>query len=62
MESAIGFLPYLILVALTIIPSWKLLGRVGMTTAWALLCFLPLGFILVMWIVAYRRWPLAETE
>lgn len=62
MDGAVSILPYILIVALTAIPSWKLLGRVGLAPAWTLLCLLPLGFIIVMWMVAYRKWPIAETR
>jgi hypothetical protein len=50
------FVPYVILVILSIIPSWILFGRLGMSRAWALLSFVPLGIIIIVWIVAFRRW------
>jgi hypothetical protein len=50
------------LAALTAIPSWKLFSRVGIAPARALLCFLPLGFVIMVWKAAYRRWPSMGTN
>jgi hypothetical protein len=60
MPEAIQFVPYVLVVLLTGIPTWKLLVRVGLSPAWAVLCLIPAGFIIVLWLIAYRRWPLLE--
>jgi hypothetical protein len=59
-EWAIQLLPYLLLVVLTAIPAWALFRRVGMSPAWTLLSLVPLGMIVILWVVAYRRWPNSE--
>lgn len=57
----IGLLtPYFIVVVLTIIPAIRILRRVGLSHAWALLAIIPPGGVLIFWIVAFRNWPLAE--
>lgn len=56
-EDVMSFVPYLLLVVLTAIPSWRLFKRTGMSPAWTLLSLIPLGMIIVLWIVAFRRWP-----
>jgi hypothetical protein len=58
--DAIQFLPYLLLVVLTAIPSWALFKRIGLSPAWTLLSLVPAGTIIILWIVAYRHWPSAE--
>jgi hypothetical protein len=60
MPEAVQFLPYLLLVILTAIPAWVLFRRIGMSPAWTLLSLVPLGMIVILWIVAYRRWPNGE--
>jgi hypothetical protein len=60
MPEAEHFIPYLLLVALTAIPAWTLFRRIGMAPAWTLLSLVPAGMIVILWIVAYRRWPNGE--
>jgi len=50
------FVPYLLLIVLTAIPAWRLFGRVGMSRWWTLMSLVPLGMIVILWIVAYARW------
>jgi hypothetical protein len=57
MSDPVAFLPYVILVALTAIPSWILFGRVGHSRWWTLLSIIPLGMMVVLWLLAFRRWP-----
>ena len=59
-DVTISLLPYLILVVLTAIPSWVLLGRIGLSRWWTLLSLVPLGMLIVLWMVAFRRWPIRE--
>jgi hypothetical protein len=53
-------IPYLVIVVLTIIPAVRILRRVGLSRAWALLTIIPPGGVLIFWIVAFRSWPLVE--
>ena len=55
--SAAVLLPHLILVVLTAIPAWFLFGRVGFSRWWTLLSLLPLGMIVILWLLVLRRWP-----
>ncbi len=48
---------YLILVVAIMIPSWRILRRTGLSPWWSLLAFVPVGFVVVLWLIAYRRWP-----
>jgi hypothetical protein len=43
--------------AVTMVPSWRILRRTGLSPWWSLLSLMPLGTIPVLWIVAYSRWP-----
>ena len=53
-----GLAPYGVFVVLTIIPSWQLLRRVGLSPWWALLSFAHLlGVLIILWMIAYRKWP-----
>jgi hypothetical protein len=55
-----AFVPYLIFVTLTAIPAVTLLKRVGMSTAWAFFSLVPIGILIILWVVAYHRWPASE--
>ena len=49
---------YVVLVAVTMVPSWRILRRAGLSPWWSLFSFLPMiGTMLILWIIAYRRWP-----
>jgi uncharacterized membrane protein len=57
----VSLLPFAFWIVVTIIPSIKLLRRVGMHPALAVLNLLPfLGLIILVWIVAYSQWPKAR--
>jgi len=57
-DAWVQFLPFVFWIVLTVIPSVKLLRRVGIHPALAILNLLPfLGAVLILWIVAYARWP-----
>jgi hypothetical protein len=49
---------WLVVMVLWIIPAWKVLGRLGMTSALALLAAIPfIGFLVLLFVVANSRWP-----
>jgi hypothetical protein len=48
------WLPYGIVVLLTAVPSWMLMRRVGASPGWVLLCLIPLGFVFVIGVAAFR--------
>jgi hypothetical protein len=48
---------YIVLVVATIIPSWRIFRRAGLSPWWSLFSFIPAGMIVILWIVAYRKWP-----
>lgn len=56
-QDAVRALPYLLIVALTFIPTWTLMNRVGLSRWWTALSIVPFGVLVVLWILAYRRWP-----
>jgi hypothetical protein len=53
------------LIALALLVAWasifpviKVLGRLGLCRAWALLfCLGPVGWVAGMYVLAYRKWP-----
>jgi hypothetical protein len=48
---------YVVLVAAAMVPSWWILQRIGLSPWWSLFSIVPLGTIVMLWIIAYRRWP-----
>jgi uncharacterized membrane protein len=40
--------------ALTIVPMWKLCERGGIAPAWSLVCIIPFGLIVLLWVLAFR--------
>ena len=46
-----------ILAILLIVPFWFLLPRAGIPAPVALIAFIPLGAILLLWVMAFKRWP-----
>jgi hypothetical protein len=61
-DFLIQLLPLVLVWVLSIIPSIRLLGRVGKSKAWALLALWPLvGLLMLVWIVAYSRWEQPQT-
>ena len=48
---------FAIALASFIIPLWKILPRAGLPPALALVCLVPLGMVVLWWIVAFKRWP-----
>jgi hypothetical protein len=62
MQDAVPFIPYLLLVVLTAISAYVLFQRIGFSPAWTLLSIVPLGMLIILWIVAYRRWPNSQPQ
>ena len=49
---------WIAVMVLWIVPAWRVLNRVGMTPALALLAALPfIGFLILLFVVANSRWP-----
>lgn len=51
------FLVWLVVTVLQVIPLWRILPRAGIASPWALAAALPGGTILLLWVLAYKRWP-----
>jgi len=52
--------PSMVMGLLVIIPALRLLKRVGMSWTWALLSFIPVGLIVMVWVVAFASWKPAD--
>ena len=51
-----------ILLALMVIPFWKLWQRTGHSGAWGLLVLVPLANLISLWVLAFKRWPALGEE
>lgn len=51
------FLAWLAVTILQVIPLWRILPRAGIASPWALTAALPLGVLVLLWVLAFRRWP-----
>ncbi len=47
----------LIVLALIIVPFWKLLPRSGIPAPVALVSIIPFGALILLWVMAFKRWP-----
>lgn len=58
----VQFIPLIVLTILTGIPCWIILTKIGFSRWWLLFLVLTLfGAIIIMWVIACRRWP-AKTD
>ena len=39
------------------IPAGMILKRMGFSSWWALLCFVPVVALLALWLLAFVKWP-----
>jgi hypothetical protein len=42
---------------LTAIPAGMILKRLGLSSWWALFCFVPILALFGLWMLAFSRWP-----
>ena len=47
----------LIVLALFVIPYWKIWQRTGHSGAWGLLMIVPLANVVSLWVLAFKDWP-----
>ena len=47
----------IIVAILLIVPLWFLLPRAGIPAPVALVAFIPLGAVILLWVMAFKRWP-----
>ena len=55
-----GIIPILIILALAVIPYWKIWSRTGHSGAWALLMLVPLANLISLWVLAFKKWPAVD--
>ncbi len=54
--GAPGFL-MLIVWVVNIAAFWKLLPRSGLSAPWALVAIFPLFAVILLWVIAFKKWP-----
>ncbi len=57
-----AILGVLFMAALLVIPFWRLLPRAGMPAPVALVAAIPLGAVILLWVMAFKRWPLDDVS
>lgn len=50
-------LVFIALIVLSIFPAWRILHRLGLSPAWLLICLVPIGGFIGLWLLAFVRWP-----
>ncbi|GAA6190511.1 hypothetical protein KL867_18360 [Ruegeria litorea] len=49
-----GFIIWMIIAVATVIPLLKLLPHFGINKLWALACLIPLGLLVLLWVMAIK--------
>jgi hypothetical protein len=58
-RSVVQFAPLVFWYAITVVPTFFVVRRTGMSPWWGLLLIIPLvGFVILLWIIAFARWPM----
>jgi len=55
--GAPGLLLIPIMLALVIIPFWRILPRAGIPAPVALVAIIPLAPLVLLWVMAFKKWP-----
>jgi uncharacterized membrane protein YhaH (DUF805 family) len=50
----------LVVMALVLYPSIRILHRMGYSGWWVLILLIPFGGFVALWILAFSRWPALE--
>jgi hypothetical protein len=60
-DLPIGLWPVILLfIALWVYPLWRIIGRTGHHPALSLLAIFPVAGLIVLWWLAFARWPARE--
>ena len=52
-----GIIAFLLGAVLLVVPFWMLLPRAGIASPWALVAAVPIGAVILLWVLAFRPWP-----
>jgi hypothetical protein len=51
------WLAFVVMVALVLYPTGRILGRIGFSPFWSILALVPLANLVALWILAFVGWP-----
>ena len=57
MHGGGGVLAVIVLAVAVVVPLWRILPRAGLSPWWALVAIVPLGLVILLWMLAFKRWP-----
>ena len=57
---SVGLIPLLLILALAVIPYWKIWARTGHSGAWSLLMLVPVVNLISLWVLAFKKWPAVD--
>ncbi len=49
-----GFLWFVVFAVLLVVPFWRILPRHGLPSAVALVAIIPLGALVLLWVIAFK--------
>ncbi len=55
-----GLIGVIVFLVVAIVPYWKIWSRSGHSGWWSLLMLVPVVNIVMLWVVAFKRWPAEE--
>jgi len=62
MQTLISLIPLAVVCAIMLIPSWKLLRRIGVLPALLFIYLVPLFRLFIfLWVVAFAKWGIDDT-
>jgi len=51
---------FVVMVAVVLYPTGRILRRLGLSPFWSLLVFVPLVNLISLWVLAFSDWPVDE--
>jgi len=51
---------FVVMVAVVLYPTGRILRRLGLSPFWSLLVFIPLVNLIFLWVLAFSEWPLEK--
>jgi hypothetical protein len=51
------WLAFVVMVALVLYPTGRILGRIGFSPFWSILALVPIANLAALWILAFVDWP-----
>ena len=57
LEGLPALIAMLLMAAVFVVPAMKILQRIGIAPGWGLLAAVPFLNIIMLWVLAFMRWP-----